>query len=132
MIDSRTKILIVDDELSSRRIMEKIIRNQWKCNLFLADDGAEALKIMLKELPNLVILDMVMPFMSGIQVLQTMRKTTKLAKINVLIYTAVDDNRIVKEVLKYGVLDYLVKPVNKEILVGKLTKLFEKINLVSN
>ncbi|MCH8018489.1 response regulator [candidate division KSB1 bacterium] len=123
MIDSRTKILIVDDELSSRRIMEKIIRNQWKCNLFLADDGAEALKIMLKELPNLVILDMVMPFMSGIQVLQTMRKTTKLAKINVLICTAVDDNRIVKEVLKYGVLDYLVKPVNKETLVGKLTNL---------
>ncbi len=128
MIDSRTKILIVDDELSSRRIMEKIIRNQWKCNLFLADDGAEALKIMLKELPSLVILDMVMPFMSGIQVLQTMRKTTKLAKINVLICTAVDDNRIVKEVLKYGVLDYLVKPVNKEKLVGKLTNLFEKIN----
>jgi len=128
MIDSRTKILIVDDELTSRRIMEKIIRNQWKCNLLLADDGAEALKIMLQELPSLVILDMVMPFMSGIQVLQTMRKTTKLAKINVLIYTAVDDNRIVKEVLKYGVLDYLVKPVNKEKLVGKLTNLFEKIN----
>jgi len=128
MIDSRTKILIVDDELTSRRIMEKIIRNQWKCNLLLADDGAEALKIMLQELPSLVILDMVMPFMSGIQVLQTMRKTTKLAQINVLIYTAVDDNRIVKEVLKYGVLDYLVKPVNKERLVGKLTNLFEKIN----
>ncbi len=128
MIDGRTKVLIVDDELSSRRLMEKIIRNHWKCNLLLADDGAEALKIMLKELPNLVILDMVMPFMSGIQVLQTMRKTTKLAKINVLICTAVDDNRIVKEVLKYGVLDYLIKPVNKETLVGKLTKLFEKIN----
>ncbi len=128
MVDSRTKILIVDDELTSRRIMEKIIRNQWKCNLLLADDGAEALKIMLQELPSLVILDMVMPFMSGIQVLQTMRKTTKLTKINVLIYTAVDDNRIVKEVLKYGVLAYLVKPVNKEKLVGKLTNLFEKIN----
>ena len=128
MIDGRTKVLIVDDELSSRRLMEKIIRNQWKCNLLLADDGAEALKIMLQELPSLVILDMVMPFMSGIQVLQTMRKSTKLAKINVLIYTAVDDNRIVKEILKYGVLDYLVKPVNKEKLVGKLTNLFEKIN----
>jgi two-component system sensor histidine kinase/response regulator len=128
MIGGRTKVLIVDDELSSRRLMEKIIRNQWRCNLLLADDGAEALKIMLQELPGLVILDMVMPFMSGIQVLQTMRKTTKLAQINVLIYTAVDDNRIVKEVLKYGVLDYLVKPVNKERLVGKLTNLFENIN----
>ena len=128
MIDGRTKVLIVDDELSSRRLMEKIIRNQWKCNLLLADDGAEALRIMLKELPSLVILDMVMPFMSGIQVLQTMRKTTKLAKMNVVVCTAVKDNKIVKEVLKYGVLDYMVKPVNKETLMGKLTKLFEKIN----
>ena len=128
MIDSRTKILIVDDELSSRRIMEKIIRNQWKCNLLLADDGSEALKIMLKELPSLVILDMVMPFMSGIQVLQTMRKTTKLAKMNVVVCTAVKDNKIVKQVLKYGVLDYLIKPVNKETVVGKLTKLFKTIN----
>ena len=128
MISNRTTILIVDDELSSRRIMEKIIRKHWKCNLLLADDGAEALRIMLKELPSLVILDMVMPFMNGIQVLQTMRKTTKLAKMNVVVCTAVKDNKIVKEVLKYGVLDYLIKPVNKEILVGKLTKLFEKIN----
>ncbi len=128
MIDSRTKVLIVDDQLSSRRLMEKIIRNQWECNLLLADDGSEALKIMLKELPSLVILDMVMPFMSGIQVLRTMRKTTKLAKMNVVVCTAVKDNKIVKQVLKYGVIDYLIKPVNKETVVGKLTKLFNTIN----
>ena len=128
MINSRTKILIVDDDLTSRRIMEKIIRDEWKCNLLLADDGSEALKIMLKELPNLVILDMIMPFMNGIQVLQTMRKSVKLTKINVLACTAVDDNKIVKQVLKYGVLDYMIKPVSKETLVAKLTRLFEKIN----
>ena len=128
MINGRTKILIVDDDLTSRRIMEKIIRDEWKCNLLLADDGSEALKIMLKELPNLVILDMIMPFMNGIQVLQTMRKSVKLTKINVLACTAVDDNKIVKQVLKYGVLDYMIKPVSKETLVAKLTRLFEKIN----
>ena len=128
MINSRTKVLIVDDDLTSRRVMEKIIRDQWKCNLLLADDGSEALKVMLKELPNLVILDMLMPFMNGIQVLQTMRKSVKLAKMNVLACTAVDDIKIVNQVLKYGVLDYMVKPVNKEALVAKLTKLFEKIN----
>ena len=128
MINSRTKILIVDDELTSRRIMEKIIRDQWKCNLLLADDGSEALKIMLKEFPSLVILDIVMPFMNGIQILQTMRKSARLAKINVLACTAVDDNKIVKQVLKYGVLDYMIKPVNKQAFIVKLTKLFEKIN----
>jgi len=83
---------------------------------------------MLKELPSLVILDVVMSFMNGIQVLQTMRKSTELAKMNVLACTAVADNGIVKEVLKYAVLDYLVKPVNKETPVDNLTKLFKTIN----
>ncbi len=129
MIDSRTKILIVDDDLSSRRIMEKIIRSQWKCDLFLAEDGSEALKIMLKELPSLVILDVVMPFMKCVyKFLQTMRKSSRLAKMNVLACTAVDDHKIGKEVLKYGVPDYLIKPLNKETLVDNLTKLFKTIN----
>lgn len=48
--------------------------------------------------------------------------------MNVLACTAVDDHGIVKEVLKYGVLDYLVKPVNKETPVDNLTKLFKTIN----
>ena len=71
---------------------------------------------------------MIMPFMNGMQVLQTMRKSVKLAKMNVLACTAVDDIKIVNQVLKYGVLDYMVKPVNKEALVAKLSNLFEKIN----
>ena len=128
MISTRTKILIVDDELTSRRIMEKMIRQRWNCNIVLADDGAEALKVMLKELPSLVILDMVMQFMNGIQVLQTMRKSAKLAKMNVLACTSIDDNKVVKEVLKYGVLDYMIKPVKQEALIEKLTNLFQSIN----
>ena len=128
MIKSSTKILIVDDELTSRRIMTRIIRNQWDCNILFADDGSEALKVMLKEYPSLVILDIIMPFMNGIQVLQTMRKSAKLAKMNVLACTGVDDSKIVKQILKYGVLDYMIKPINKEAFIAKLTKLFEKIN----
>ncbi|MCH7674121.1 hypothetical protein IH879_04125 [candidate division KSB1 bacterium] len=48
--------------------------------------------------------------------------------MNVLACTAVDDHKIGKEVLKYGVLDYLIKPVNKETPVDNLTKLFKTIN----
>lgn len=123
MISSRTKILVVDDDFTSRRVMEKVIRKEWNCNVFQAEDGSEALKVMLKEMPELVILDLVMPFMNGIQVLQTMRKSPRLAKTNVLACTAVSDNKVVKEILKLGVSDYMMKPITQDVLLEKISKI---------
>ncbi|MFQ5750926.1 MAG: PleD family two-component system response regulator [bacterium] len=121
MINNHTKILIVDDDFSSRRLMAKLIHKTWSCQLIHADDGSEALKIMLKEVPNLVILVM-MPFMNGMEVLRTMRQSARLAKIPVIACTAVDDTKIVKEIIKFGVTDYVVKPINKT-LINKIAKI---------
>lgn len=128
MITSRTKILIVDDDFSSRRLVERFIRNNWTCAVVQAEDGSQALREMLHEAPSLVILDMVMPFMSGMDVLKTMRSTAKLAKIPVLACTSVGDNHVVKEAIEYGVVDYIVKPVSEKTLVKKLTNIFKHIN----
>ncbi|MFQ5675751.1 MAG: response regulator [bacterium] len=128
MINTRKKILVVDDDLTSRRLMEKVIRSKWNCNVFQAEDGSEALKVMLREKPNLVVLDLVMPFMNGIQVLQTMRKSVRLAKINVLACTAVGDNKVVKEILRLGVSDYIVKPVTKHLLIEKICRILDCTN----
>lgn len=84
---------------------------------------------MLKELPSLVILDVVMP-VHEITYTSSADHAQKLQarQMNVLACTAVDDHKIGKEVLKYDVLDYLIKPVNKETPVDNLTKLFKTIN----
>ena len=124
MITNRTQILIVDDDYSTRRLMERYIRNNWMCQVSQAADGSEALKQMLRELPDLVILDLVMPFMTGIQVLETMRKTTRLAGIPVLACTSVDDNAVVKKIIEYGLVDYLIKPVQEALMVEKVNKVF--------
>ena len=124
-IDKRTKILIVDDEYISRRIVEKYIRDTWPCQVQQAEDGSNALRTMLKEPPSLVVLDMLMPFMNGLEVLRTMQQNAQLVDIPVIACTSVDDKKVVPQVLSYGLKHYLVKPVEKETLIEKISTIFD-------
>lgn len=124
-IDKRTKILIVDDEYISRRVVEKYIRDTWQCQVQQAEDGSNALRTMLKEPPNLVILDMLMPFMNGLEVLRTMKQNAQLADIPVIACTSVDDKKVVQQVFSYGLKYYVVKPVNKETLIDKISTILD-------
>ena len=115
--------MIIDDDFSSRRLIEKYLRDNFACEIMQADDGSLALQTMVKDPPTLVILDMVMPFMNGLEVLKTMKKNSRLAQTPVIACTAVDDPNMVREIIKMGVNDYMVKPIEKETLVQKISKL---------
>lgn len=69
------KILIVEDDSSQMQLMVKLIREALDCEIVEAPDGLEALKIMLqdKQVPNLVLLDLILPFLSGIEFLKIIR-----------------------------------------------------------
>lgn len=123
MASKRRKILIVDDEFTSRRVLGKIIRGTSKHEVIEAQDGSEALQIMIKSKPDLVFLDMMMPFMNGIEVLKTMKSNAALSPIPVVACTAVDDDSIVKKVIAFGVNDYLIKPIKREQVVNKISTL---------
>jgi response regulator RpfG family c-di-GMP phosphodiesterase len=121
----RIKVLIVDDDFSTRRLIEKYIRDSMTCEIMQADDGSVAMQLMLKEEPSLVILDMVMPFMNGAEVLKTMKKNSRLAKTPVIACSTVDDPAVVSEMIKLGVNEYVVKPIDKEVLVSKMSKILD-------
>lgn len=120
----RIKILIVDDDFSSRRLLARFICNEWPFKILEAQEGSEALRIILKESPNLVLLDMKMPFMSGLEVLKTMRGSSRMSSTPVIACTAVDDKTEVSEILKYGINDYIIKPVDRKTLLKKIANLF--------
>ncbi len=120
---ARKKILVVDDSFTARRFMGQAIKVSLKCDIVLAEDGAEGLKVMLKEKPDVVVLDMMMPFMNGIQVLKTMKKDNVLCKIPVIACTAVEDNSVVKQIIEIGVAKYIKKPINSDELVGKIKEI---------
>ena len=121
---SRRKIMIADDDFSSRRLLEKIIRDNYTCRIETAEDGSEALQKMVKDTPDLLLLDMLMPVVNGMQVLQTMKRNARMSAIPVIACTAVGDGAVVKEVLKYGVKHYIKKPFNSRSVVEKINAVF--------
>ena len=124
MNSDKKKVLILDDDFSSRKLLSQLIRNNFNCEVSQSDDGSDALKMMLQDPPDVLILDMVMPFMSGVQVLQTMRKNQRLSQIPVFACTSIDDNNVVQQIIKLGVREYIKKPIKKEQVLEKLNAVF--------
>jgi len=96
-----------------------------QCEIIHAEDGSEALKVMLKNQPDLVVLDIIMPFMNGIQVLKTMKSNARLANIPIIACTAVGDNATVKQIIGLGVTNYIVKPIDKDAFINKISSILE-------
>ena len=122
---SRKKILVVDDDFSSRRLLERIIRSHFKYEVLQAQDGSEALQTMFKELPDLVLLDMQMPVVNGLEVLETMSKNSTLSSIPVIACTGLKNDKLVKQVISYGVKSYVVKPIESAAIIEKIAAIFE-------
>ncbi len=111
------KILLVEDDNNLREIFEMRLRAEGY-NTVVASDGEEALVVALREKPDLIIADVMMPKMSGIEMLETLRTTPDMNKVKVVMMTALGqaEDRIRGESL--GVVKYLVKsPVTMEDFV---------------
>ena len=101
-------ILIVEDEVSLLQPLSKKIKQEGFHTLE-AKNGAEALMILLKNKVDLVLLDIVMPVMDGITVLQKMRADKKMKNVPVIILTNLTDDHKMAEALENGAYDFLVK-----------------------
>ncbi len=121
----KKKILIVDDDYSSRRLLERIIRSHFKCDVMQAKEGSEALQAMFMDRPDLVVLDLHMPFMNGVQVLEAVKESSALREIPIIACTGVSNDSLVRKVLQYGVKSYLVKPVEPNTVIEKITMVLE-------
>jgi OmpR family response regulator RpaB len=108
----KEKILVVDDEASIRRILETRL-SMIGYNVITAADGEEALLVFKKELPNLVILDVMMPKLDGYGVCQEIRKESD---VPIIMLTALGDvaDRITG--LELGADDYVIKPFSPKEL----------------
>lgn len=121
------KILIVDDEKFIRLGLEMIIKNSFdSVELELAKNVQEALnKISEKEF-DLIITDINMPGMSGIELIKNMRDSGKHTKIIVL--SGFNEFEYARQCMKYGVKTYLLKPIDNEELVSSINEIFMTIN----
>ncbi len=114
------KILVVDDHAITRNMVKAILKGLGYDNIHQAENGLNAIKYLQEDSFNVVICDWNMPSMSGLEVLQQVRKMQEYQKIPFLMLTAEAYRENVSAALESGVTDYIVKPFTAEILANKL------------
>jgi CheY-like chemotaxis protein/anti-anti-sigma regulatory factor len=116
------KVLTVDDSKTIRRIVSKAFK-PYDCEIHEAENGVEGLTIASKIRPDLIVLDITMPIMNGIEMLKKMRQEILLKDIPVIMLTAESGKDSVVEIAKIGVKDYMVKPFKDFQLIERAEKI---------
>lgn len=121
-------IAIVDDDEISRVIMYKylLLEKQYTTNLYAS--GEEFLESTTRKIPDLVILDIEMPGVNGIEVFDRMRKIKELENVPVIFITGKEDKNTVLKCIGRGADGYMVKPVTKDIMKSKMEEVLKRYN----
>ena len=121
----QVRILVVDDDMGVNRLIRAILQNQgWEVSS--AQDGEEAIRMVHEDQPNLIILDMKMPKLSGLEVC---RQVTGLFRIPIIMVSAQFDLDTKAQCLSAGAQEFLTKPFRTEELVNCVKAVLHSRNL---
>lgn len=123
------KVLIIEDQEISRKALKRILDRGFEFKIFEAANGIDGLDIADKEVPDLVLLDIMMPLMDGREFLDAIRANPKLKHIPVIVLTTVNQRDVIYDMLKMGVSDYLLKPYDRDVILVKLNDFFAKTTM---
>ena len=116
------KVLVVDDDPVVVRLVKEFLKAQGHV-VETAKDGIDAMILVKKEIPDLIVLDIMMPELNGYDVLRTLKFTDEYKEIPVLLLTS-REQELDKRIGEMMGIDYLQKPVNREAFVEKIQKIF--------
>lgn len=127
-------ILIVDDSKLNLSIARDMLKENYiQGSIAVAESGEEALNILDKMRVDIILLDIVMPGMSGIEVLKTIKNNDKYKNINVIMLTSVTDKSILKQCFELGANDFINKPIESTEFIARvkasIREVFYKISL---
>ncbi|MBP6381375.1 MAG: response regulator [Pseudomonadales bacterium] len=120
-----TRVLVVDDFESMRRIVRQLLHDMGFRDITLADDGSTALAMLRQGSFGLLVTDWHMPQMDGIDLVRAVRADPRLHPIPILMVSAQATREQIVEAVNAGVNDYVVKPFTPQTLQAKIAKLFE-------
>jgi putative two-component system response regulator len=112
-------VLIVDDEYSGRETLESILEGEGY-DLVMAENGPQAIEKAKAVLPDVILLDVMMPGMTGFEVCERIRNDPQIAEIPIIILTALDDRDSLLTALKSGADDFISKPYDRFELRARL------------
>ena len=124
-------ILIVDDEKSNIDVLNHILKEKYK--LFIAKSGESAIKIARENVPDLILLDIIMPDMNGFEVLTQLKKSDLTSNIPVIFITGQDSKEDEIKGLNLGAVDYITKPFHNVIVEARIRthmKIVEQMQII--
>jgi two-component system alkaline phosphatase synthesis response regulator PhoP len=124
---AKQTILVVDDEIDLLDLIEYNLRKEG-FNVLKAENGEEGIKVAKEENPDLVLLDIKMPKMDGMQAVEEMRKDDALKKIPVIFLTARSDEKTEVEGLNKGGDDFITKPISTTKLISRIKAVLRRFD----
>lgn len=117
-VDARPLLLLVDDEATNLQVLRHILQDDYR--LLFAKDGSKALEMAERERPDLILLDVMMPGMTGYEVCQTLKAQVHLQAIPVIFVTALADVEDEAQGFAVGAVDYITKPLSPPIVRARV------------
>ncbi|MDO9593886.1 MAG: response regulator transcription factor [Lutibacter sp.] len=131
MKNSDIKILLVDDEPDILEIVGYNLKNEGY-KIYTAKNGIEAIEKAKKHEPHLIILDIMMPEMDGIEACEKIRATKGLENVLVTFFTARSEDYSQMAGFDVGADDYITKPIKPKVLISKIKALLRRVDDVAN
>jgi cyclic di-GMP phosphodiesterase len=116
----QAKVMVVDDEPTNIKVVQRLLQLAGYANFVTTTDSTAALGLIRKEKPDVVLLDLMMPNVSGLEILAEIRSDDKLSFLPVIILTAAADRETKLQSLELGATDFLGKPLDPSELVARI------------
>jgi len=116
------KALVVDDDPGARYLLRRVLMRDFNYTVVEAEDGVEALAQIDKQHFSVVLLDVRMPILDGIETLQQIRNSPKHASLPIVMTTAQKDEATVRRAVALGITDYLVKTSDAQSIAARLSR----------
>jgi two-component system cell cycle response regulator len=123
--DNRPTVLVVEDNLKDAHMIVHHL-NEMPLNYRIVQTGAEALKIVREEAIDLVLLDLMLPDLDGIEICKEIKGSEKTISVQVVIVTTFDDLKMKIRGIEVGADDFLVKPLNRDEIKARVSALLKK------
>jgi DNA-binding response OmpR family regulator len=124
-------VLIVDDIEDNRLILDRFLKSSGYATE-MCDSGRAALSIISRKVPSIVLLDWMMPDLSGLDTLRAIREIYDISRLPVIMCTAMDEESSVVSAINAGANDYMVKPISLPILRARMKTHVEQSVLVGS
>jgi len=133
-MDIETTILIVDDAKINRSMLENIINQNIKCKTIMAEDGKGTFKILKEQVPDLILLDVILPDIDGFDIAKEIKNNPSTSDIPIIFITSLTDEDSKIKAFESGGIDFLTKPFSSKEVISRITaqlklkRQYEEIN----